>query len=135
MWTRTNTIPTISCFSSTQNILCRIPHIKQPLLFHWLRRKYPGITLVLKDLITLCIWRLVMLTTQTYFLWNKVHFLDTLPLLIFFWDTAVPCGTENSNIFLHLSPNKDEKFLLTLRSSHLKACAKSLGTQIYIYST
>ena len=26
----------------------------------------------------------------------KVHFLDKLSRRIFFWDTAVPCGSENS---------------------------------------
>ena len=29
---------------------------------------------------------------------NKVHFVDTLFRRTFFWDTAVPCGSENSHI-------------------------------------
>ena len=28
---------------------------------------------------------------------NKVHFVDTLSRRTYFWDTAVPCGSENSH--------------------------------------
>ena len=33
----------------------------------------------------------------TIFHKNKVHFVDTLSRRTYFWDTAVPCGSENSH--------------------------------------
>ena len=34
---------------------------------------------------------------------NKVHFVDTLSRRTYFWDTAVPCGSENSHNVVQLN--------------------------------
>ena len=39
---------------------------------------------------------------------NKVYFVDTLSRLTYFWDTAVPCGSENSNNVVQLNPDEDK---------------------------
>ena len=44
---------------------------------------------------------------------NKVHFVDTLSRRNSFWDTAVPCGSENSHNVVQLNPDEDEYYLLT----------------------
>ena len=45
---------------------------------------------------------------------NKVHFVDTLSRRTYFWDTAVPCGSENSHNVVQLNPDEDKYYLLTL---------------------
>ena len=45
---------------------------------------------------------------------NKVHFVDTLSRRTYFWDTAVPCGSENSHKVVQLNPDEDKYYLLTL---------------------
>ena len=37
---------------------------------------------------------------------NKVYFLDTLSRRTYFWDTVVPCGSENSHNVVQLNPTK-----------------------------
>ena len=44
---------------------------------------------------------------------NKVHFVDTLSRLPYFWDTAVLFGSENSHNVVHLNPDEDKYYLLT----------------------
>ena len=44
---------------------------------------------------------------------NKVHFVDRLSRRTFFWDTAVPCGSEKSHNVLQLNPDEDKFYLLT----------------------
>ena len=43
---------------------------------------------------------------------NKVHFVDTLSRRTYFWDTAVPCGSENSHNVVQLNPDEDKYYLL-----------------------
>ena len=45
---------------------------------------------------------------------NKVHFVDTLSRRIYFWDTAVPCGSNNRHKVVQLNPDEDKYYLLTL---------------------
>ena len=44
---------------------------------------------------------------------NKVHFIDTLSRRTSFWDTAVPCGSENSHNVVQLKPDENKNYLLT----------------------
>ena len=44
---------------------------------------------------------------------KKVHFVDTLSRRPYFWDTAVPRGSENSHNVVQLNPGKDKYYLLT----------------------
>ena len=44
---------------------------------------------------------------------NKVHFVDTLSGRTYFWDTAVPCGSENSHNVVQLNPDEEKNYLLT----------------------
>ena len=44
---------------------------------------------------------------------NKVYFVDTLSKRTYFWDTAVPCGSENSHNVVQLNPDEDKYYLLT----------------------
>ena len=44
---------------------------------------------------------------------NKVHFVDTLSRRTYFWDTAVPCGSENSQKVVQLNPDEDKYYILT----------------------
>ena len=39
---------------------------------------------------------------------NKLHFVDTLSRRIYFWDTAVRCGSENSHKVIQLNPDEDK---------------------------
>ena len=44
---------------------------------------------------------------------NKVHFVDTLSRRTYFWDTAVPCGSENSHNVVQLNADEDKYYILT----------------------
>ena len=44
---------------------------------------------------------------------NKVHFVDSLSRRIYFWDTAVLCGSEKSHNVVQLNPDEDKYYLLT----------------------
>ena len=44
---------------------------------------------------------------------NKIYFNDTLSRRTYFWDTAVPCGSENSHKIVQLNPDEDKYYLLT----------------------
>ena len=44
---------------------------------------------------------------------NKVHFVDTLSRRTYFWDTAVPCGSENRHNVVQLNADEDKYYLLT----------------------
>ena len=43
---------------------------------------------------------------------NKVHFVDTISRRTYFWDTAVPCGSENSHNVVQSNPDEDKYYLL-----------------------
>ena len=45
---------------------------------------------------------------------NKVYFVDTLSRRTYFWDIAVPCGSENSHNNVQLNPDEDKYYLITL---------------------
>ena len=45
-----------------------------------------------------------MLPTNPYL--KKLHFLDALSRRTSFWDTAFPCGSENSHNVVQLNPNE-----------------------------
>ena len=61
---------------------------------------------------------------------NKVHFVDTLSRRTYFWDTAVPCGSESSHNVVQLNPDEDKYYLLTpyptLRQSLKKISPESI---------
>ena len=44
---------------------------------------------------------------------NKIYFVDTLSRRTYFWDTAVPCGSENNHNVVQLNPDGDKYYLLT----------------------
>ena len=44
---------------------------------------------------------------------NKVYFVDTLSRRIYFWDTAVLCGSQNSHNVVQLNPKEDKYYLIT----------------------
>ena len=44
---------------------------------------------------------------------NEVYFVDALSRRTYFWDTAVPCGTENSYNVVQLNSDEDKYYLLT----------------------
>ena len=44
---------------------------------------------------------------------NKVDFNDTLSRRTYFWNTAVPCGSEDSHNVVQLKPREDKYYLLT----------------------
>ena len=44
---------------------------------------------------------------------NRVHFVDTPSRRTYFWDTAVPCGSENSHNVVQLNSDEDKYYLLT----------------------
>ena len=48
-----------------------------------------------------------------YSIKNKVHFVDTLSRRTCFWDTAVPCGSDNSHNVVQLNPDEEKYYLLT----------------------
>ena len=43
----------------------------------------------------------------------KVYFVGTLSRQTYFWDIAVPCGSENSHNNVQLNPDEDKYYLLT----------------------
>ena len=55
---------------------------------------------------------------------NKVHFVDTLSRRTYFWDTAVPCGSENSHNVVQLNPDEDKYYLLTPYPTLLQSLKK-----------
>ena len=74
---------------------------------------------------------------------NKVLFVDTFSRRTHFWDTAVPCGSENNrHNVVQLNPNDDNYYLLTpyptlmqpLKKFHQKASELSRPIQILIYN-
>ena len=43
---------------------------------------------------------------------NKVHFVDTLSRRTYFWDNAVPCGSENRHNVVQLNSDEEKYYLL-----------------------
>ena len=55
-----------------------------------------------------CYKRIYNFTCSTkIFFKNNVHFVDTLSRRTNFWETAVPCGSENSHNVVQLNPDDD----------------------------
>ena len=44
---------------------------------------------------------------------SNVHFVDTLSTRTYFWDTAVPCGSENSHNVVQLNHDEEKHYLQT----------------------
>ena len=55
---------------------------------------------------------------------NEVHFVDTLYRRTYFWDTAVPCGSENSHNVVQQNLDKDKNYLLTPYPTLMQALEK-----------
>ena len=49
---------------------------------------------------------------ESQFSSKKVHFVDTISRRTYFWDTAVPCGSENSHKVVQLNNEEDKYYLL-----------------------
>ena len=61
---------------------------------------------------------------------KKVPFVDTLSRRIYFWDTAVPCGSENSHNVVQLNPDEDKYYLLTpYPTLHINAITQKIFTR------
>ena len=73
---------------------------------------------------------------------NKEYFVDTFSRRTYFWDTAVPCGSEKSHNVVQLHPDEDKYYLLTPyptlmpppKSFHPKALELQPAIQISIYN-
>ena len=104
---RTNTNPTITCTSSIKNTLRRIFTLDYEgnILWFYTCTKKVSPLYVFED--KRCYKRIPI------FYKNKVHFVDTLSRRTYFWDTAVPCGSENSHNVVQLNPDEDKYYLLT----------------------
>ena len=61
---------------------------------------------------------------------KKVHFVDTLSRRTNFWDTAVPCGSENSHNVVQLNPDEIEYYLLTPYPTLMQTLKKILPESI-----
>ena len=55
---------------------------------------------------------------------NKVHFVDTFSRRLYFWDTAVPCGSENSHNVVKLNPDENKYYLLPPYPTHMQTFLK-----------
>ena len=55
----------------------------------------------------------VVIKESLYSIKTKLHFVDTLSRRTYFWDTAVPCGSENSHNVVQFNPDEDNYYLLT----------------------
>ena len=53
------------------------------------------------------------ITKESPYSTKKVHYVDTLSRRTYFWDTAVPCRSENSHNDVQLNPDEDKYYLLT----------------------
>ena len=70
---------------------------------------------------------------------NKVQFVDKFSRSTYFWDTAVPCGSERSHNVVQLSPAEDKYYLLTpyptLMPPLKKFSPEALGLLLLISNT
>ena len=62
---------------------------------------------------------------------NKVHFVDTLYRRTYFWDTAIPCGSENSHNVVQVNPDED-KYYLAHTISYTYSAIKEIFTREYL---
>ena len=109
-----NTNPTITRTSSTKNTLHRILIIRKQIQFFRLRRKYFMVYTCTKNVSALYVFEDESCYKRIpIFYKNKVHFVDTLSRRTYFWDTAIPCGSENSHNQVQLKPDEDKYYLLT----------------------
>ena len=83
-------------------------------IFLTMKETFYGITLAPKKYqLYMCLKTNDSLKKIPIFYKNKVHFVDTLSRRTYFWDTAVPCGSENSHNVVQQNPDKDKNYLLT----------------------
>ena len=54
----------------------------------------------------------------------KLSFVDTLSRRTYFWDTAVPFGSENSHNVVQLNPDEEKYYLLTPYSTQMQPLKK-----------
>ena len=54
-----------------------------------------------------------VVTKESQYSIKKSHFVDTLSGRTYFWDTAIPCGSENSHNVVQLNPDEKKHYLLT----------------------
>ena len=54
-----------------------------------------------------------VVTKESPYSTKKVHFVDKFSKRTYFWDTAVPCGSENSHNVVQLNPDEDKYYLFT----------------------
>ena len=88
------------------------PELDQILLI--MKEIFYGITLVPKKYHPYTFLKIKDITKESpYSTKNKVYFVDTLSRRTYFWDTAVPCGSENSHNVVQLNPDEDKYYLLT----------------------
>ena len=57
-------------------------------------------------------------------------FVETLSRRNCFWDTAVPCGSENSHNVVQLNPDEDKNYLLTPYTKFMPTLKKFLPESI-----
>ena len=103
---------------------------------------YYGITLVPKKYHFCMFSKINDVIKESQYSTKKVHFVDTVSGRTYFWDTAVPCGSENSHKVVQLNPDEDKYYLLTpnpslmqpLKSFHQKALELLPAFQISIYN-
>ena len=60
---------------------------------------------------------------------NKVYFVDTLSRRTYFWDTAVPCGSENRHNVVQLNRDEDDQYYLLTPYSTLMPSLKNLSPE------
>ena len=109
-----NTNPTITRTSSTKNTLRRILIIRKQIKFFRLRKNFFMVLyLYQKSITTIRFEDKRRYKRIPIFYKSKVHFVDLLSRRTNFWDTAVPCGSENSHNVVQLNPDEDKYYLLT----------------------
>ena len=72
-----------------------------------------GITLAPKNYHLYMFLKINDVTKESQDSTKKVYFVDTLSRRTYFWDTSVPCGSENSHSVVQLNPDEDKYYLLT----------------------
>ena len=67
-----------------------------------------GIPHVQKFITVICFRRQTLLGRITMFYKKRLHFVDTLSRRTNFWDTAVPCRSEETMKVVNLNPDGDK---------------------------
>ena len=109
-----NTNLTITRTSSTKNTLRRILIIRKQITFSRLRRKHFMVLYLYQKSINSNVFEDKRCYKRIPIIYkNEVHFVDTLSRRTYFWETAVPCGSEKSHNVVQLNPDEDKHYLLT----------------------